>query len=272
MNVMEASVKSKQEAKSEIKLRQLSGFFGAEVSGISLTNDVSEEAVSQLWAALDQYRVLVFRNQGDVSPNQLLSFASHFGTPETKKHPTHDDAEGAIGVKVLHSNATEVGGRVLDMWHTDGSTRENTNYISFLQAIDVPDYGRDTMFADMVVAYERLSEPVKAFIDGLVAEHSWGVQNPGAPSVYHPVVLPDRRTGKKALYVNRLYTRAIQGLRNDESEALLEFLMGQARIPELQLRVSWEPGTITMWNNELTQHHLVFDRAYARTMHRVMVS
>jgi len=259
-------------ARPSIAVKQLSGVFGAQISGIDLSKDLDADALDHIYAALDQYRVLVFRDQQNVQPRHLLQFASHFGEPETAEHPQHPDYDGVVGVKVLRSDAKEVGNRFADSWHTDGATRTDTRYISVLQAIDIPEYGRDTLFADMVTAYERLSAPIKDFLETLTAEHNWGLQKPGSPSVYHPVILTCRRTGARALYVNRVYTKSIKGLRSDESDALLDFLFKQARIPELQLRVSWEPGTIVMWNNELTQHYLVFDRAYPRVMHRVMAT
>ena len=247
------------------------GTFGAEVGGIDLRQPLTDAQVAALEAALSQFRVLVFRDQHGVAPQQLLDFASRFGAPETAPHPSHPDYGGVPGVKVLHSNPASFGRR-LDSWHTDGSTRQDTRYISVLQAIDIPPFGRDTLFADMVTAYERLSAPLKAFLEGLTGIHSWGAQKPGAPSVEHPVILTDRLTGAKALYVNKIYTTGIKELWPDEAEALLAFLFAQARVPEFQLRLRWRPGTIAMWNNELTQHYLVLDKVYDRVLHRVMVS
>jgi len=255
-----------------VRVKPITGIFGAAIVGIDLSQPLGPDALTTILKALNRYRVLVFRDQNGVQPRQLLDFATCFGAPEVVEHPSHRDVDGVVGVKVLHSDAIEMAGRVTDSWHTDGATREQPRYISVLQAIDVPDFGRDTMFADMVAAFERLSEPMKAFLEGLEAEHNWGMQKPGSPSVYHPLIATDVNTGAKALYVNRTYTKSIVGLRKDESDHLLEFLVSQARQPELQIRVAWEPGTIVVWNNQLTQHYLVFDRAYPRVMHRVMVS
>ncbi|HET9629422.1 MAG TPA: TauD/TfdA family dioxygenase [Novosphingobium sp.] len=255
-----------------VAFRQLGGVFGAEVRGIDLSRPLGQSEVEAIRSGLDVYRVLVFRGQHDVAPRQLLDFAACFGEPETAEHPHHPDFEGVPGVKVLINNAADFQDRAHDTWHTDGATRDDTRYLTILQAIDVPPCGRDTLFADMVTAYDRLSETMKAILDGLVGENSWGMSKPGAPSVYHPIIFRDPRTGRKSIYANKLYTRSIQGLRNDESDLLLKFLFEQARTPEFQLRVNWEPGTIAMWNNETTQHYLVFDTAYDRVMHRVMVA
>jgi len=260
-----------QEAVANLRFRQISGTFGAEVQGIDLAAPCESRVIQELTSALSSYRVLLFRNQNGVTPEALSAFAANFGTPEAADHPTHDGYPGVPAVKVLISNSSDRRGRIVDSWHTDGATRENPEMITILQAVTVPEYGRDTAFADMVAAYEELSEPMKRFLEPLVGEHNWGAQKPGSPSVYHPLIYQDPFSPAKALYANRLYTCSIQGLRNDESEALLEFLKGQVRRPELQLRVQWEPGTIAMWNNALTQHYLVFDRLFERVMHRVMI-
>jgi len=136
----------------------------------------------------------------------------------------------------------------------------------------VPPYGRDTMFADMVSAFNRLSPPIRKLLEELTCAHSWGRQQPDAPEVFHPMVIESKRTGDKALYVNKLYTRRIEGLREDESDALIHFLLQQTKMPEVQLRVNWEPGTVAIWDNEVTQHYLVLDMAFPRVMHRVMVT
>ena len=142
---------------------------------------------------------------------------------------------------------------------------------SILQAVDVPPYGRDTVFADMEAAYEQLSKPMRELLGGLWAVHSWGPQKPDAPPVEHPVILEDAVSGRKTLYVNRAYTRSIAGLRRAESKTLLKYFFSLTHLSELQLRVSWKPGSIVMWDNEKTQHYLVRDLSYRRVMHRVML-
>ena len=114
--------------------------------------------------------------------------------------------------------------------------------------------------------------PLREFLEGLTALKSWGAANPEAEPVEHPVIMTDPDSGRKSLYVDRLYTRSIVGLREEESQALLELLYKQTHVPELQLRVSWDVGTLVIWDNEKTQHYLVRDRQFDRIMHRVMVN
>lgn len=127
------------------------------------------------------------------------------------------------------------------------------------------------MFASGEAIYARLSRTMQAFLDPLIAVHSWGSQDPDALPVEHPVVHMNPRTGRKSIYVNRMYTRSISGLTKEESDLVLAYLNQQASGPEVQARVSWKPGTVAIWDNESTLHYLVRDYEYERIMHRVMV-
>ena len=190
----------------------ITGILGATVKGVDLTRR-DNSLVGQIKDALSRYKVLVIPDQGALTPVTLLTFAEAFGTAERAPHPTWDDVPGTIGVKLLHTKDDKIGADAEDDWHTDGSTRKHPSWLSFLHAHRVPAYGRDTLFADMEAAYERLSAPLQSFLDGMTALHSWGVQKPDAPPVEHPVILTDPDTGRKTLYVSRAYTRSIVGLR-----------------------------------------------------------
>lgn len=249
----------------------INGIFGARITGVDLSQ-ADDALIAQLSELLDQYKVLEFPEPGLPTPESLGALADRFGVPETVPHPTHPDYPGTPGVKVLDATSYPTGPNVKGMWHTDGPPRKNRHWISLLQAHDVPEYGRDTVFADMEAALQRVSPPLQAFLESLTAEHSWGAQEPDAPPVEHPMILTHPRTGRKALYVNEIYTRRIVGLSRAESDQLLAMLYAHVRVPELQLRISWKPGMLAMWDNEYTQHYLVLDRPYPRIMHRAMVT
>jgi taurine dioxygenase len=232
---------------------------------------MDDQAIDTIDALIRDYKVVVFPGQGAVDPLALARFAARFGAPEIVRHPIHTDSPETPAVKVLHSDGRGYGGEIGDTWHTDGSQREQTNWLSFLQAIDVPDYGRDTLFADMEAAFDGLSEATQTFLGGLTAMHSWGADDPTKPSVEHPVIYTDPRTNRKCIYVNQQYTRKIVGMSTAESEAILKFAYSLAYKPEYHVRVSWQPGTIVIWDNQRTQHYLVQDRVHDRVMHRSMV-
>lgn len=249
-----------------MSVTRLTGTFGAQINGLDLSGDVGRYR-DDLEDLVGQHKLLVFRDQHAVDPRALVRLASLFGEPETAPHPTHRDIDGVAAVKVLTSNGTGTE----DTWHTDGSTRENTSWLTVLQAISIPECGRDTLFADAEAIYDRLSVPFRTMLEGLTAQHSWGIQKPDAPPIDHPLVTTNPRTGRKRVYVSRVYTRSILELTGPESRAMLEFLFAQATIPEVQCRVRWEPGTIVMWDNEATVHYLVQDFDFPRVLHRIMV-
>ena len=131
--------------------------------------------------------------------------------------------------------------------------------------------GGDTLFADMYLAYELLSDTMKELLDGLVAVHdgalpylgSYQVAPPDGqsyPKNEHPVITTHPETGEKILYVNSGFTSHIKGMKGWESQALLKALKDFiATTPKLTCRVQWHPNTLTFWDNRCTQHHSVWD-------------
>lgn len=263
---MEYVVDTKVDGSSSVKVIPITGTFGAYVDSYDLAQPFTDGTPKFLKGLLHEYKVLIFRDQRSVGPRDLLALGKIFGSPETE-HPTWPNVVGFPGVQQLSSNMRDA---LEDTWHTDGATRSSPKCITVLQAVDVPNYGRDTIFADMEAAFADLSRPMQQFLEGLTALHSWGVQKPDAAPVEHPVVMVDPVNGRKALYVNQLYTRSIVGLRKDESAHLLRLLYNQTHFGEHQLRVSWEPKAVVIWDNMKTQHYLVRDREYKRIMYRVL--
>ncbi len=133
---------------------------------------------------------------------------------------------------------------------------------SVLRAVEVPDRGGDTLWADMGCAYDNLPDDVRARIDAMKAIHSFvhffdsGVSNEQKadmlekyPPVEHPVVRTHPETGRKTLFVNAFFTERIVGVDDDEIESLIDRLCQQAMHPEWQVRLRWEPGTVAFWDN-----------------------
>jgi taurine dioxygenase len=252
-----------------MKIVPLTGYCGAEITEVDLRS-LSEADIVEIDQALTAFKVVAFRDQFEITPPQLIDVAAHFGEPDTAPHYKHQPVDGLAAVKRLVTDGKGFGGIVTDNWHTDRSPEQDTDFLSFLQAIDIPPCGRDTMFADMEAAYENLSAPIRNMLDGLTAIHSYP-SDPSKPPVEHPLLMVDPRTGRKTLYANKVYTRAIKGLRPDESDAVLAFLFRQAQIPEYQCRMQWRAGTIVAWDNRRTQHYIIQDKPHERVMHRVMV-
>lgn len=271
---------------SEAKISVLSGIgFGARVENVDLVH-LKEGELEAIQQALRTYKVVVIDGQDHMDAQQLLDFSENWGVAETFDHPTHYQVPNVPGVYIVQPLNKKNKGRPIQYgpgagslsgWHADGSRSKNTQVYSFLHAKDVPPQGRDTLFADMEAAYQRLSPSLREWLETLEAVHHWGDTAPPdhpvqkEPPVKHPVIMTDRNTGQKTLYVNPTYTQKIANVRKEESDWLLDFLYKTAHIPELQCRVSWKPGTLVMWDNEKVQHYAVKDQQYDRIMHRTMV-
>ncbi|CAN5626635.1 TauD/TfdA family dioxygenase [soil metagenome] len=241
--------------------------IGAEVSGVDLAADLDEAEVAELRRALVAFKVLFFRDQQLDAATQA-AFAQRFGPLEV--HPFLAGSEDTPELVRFEKDAAVAGYE--NVWHSDVSWRERPALGSVLRAIEVPRYGGDTLWADMGAAYLGLLPGVRARIDALEAVHDFTLsfgqgldadQLAAAvelhPPVVHPVVRTHPESGERILYVNRIFTSHVVGLDADEGEALLAGLFGAAEVPEYQVRLRWEPGTVAMWDNRSTQHYAASD-------------
>ena len=241
--------------------------IGAQISDIDLTEPVTPEVFAELDRALLEFKVLFFRGQSRVTGAQHRDFAGMWG--ELEVHPFLP--QGDVPEIVRFEKGAENAG-VENVWHADVTWRERPALGSVLRAVDVPEAGGDTCFADMAAAYDFLPGQVKARIEGRVAVHDFtlpfGVgMDPDKlremqqkyPAVEHPVVRTHPRTGRRTLFVNAIFTTRIVGLPEQESEELLKLLFKQATVPEYQVRFKWEPGSIAFWDNRAVQHYAVSD-------------
>ena len=226
-------------ADSNLLIKPIAGALGAEISGVDLAT-ASEAQITAVREAFNAYHVLVFREQS-LSPGQQKQFAQQFGSLET--HPYITGLEGDPEVVAIIKERDETinfGGG----WHTDMSFLPRPPLGSLLYALEVPEYGGDTLFSNQHAAYTALSKTMKTIVDELVGVHSAASQygrggdsekrNYGSMSlevsdqahqlVEHPVVRTHPESNLRALYVNRLFTESIRGMRNPESDALLMFL------------------------------------------------
>lgn len=265
---------------TRIAVRPLGVTIGAEISGVSLREPLDDETFAEIDRAHLDYKVLFFRDQ-DLTAEEQVAFARRFG--ELEEHPFLPAREGHAEIVRFAKDAETVG--VENIWHSDVSFREVPALGAVLRAREVPPVGGDTLFADMVAAYEGLDDEVKARIDGLYAVHdftqSYGramsadrlrEQQARFPAVRHPVVRTHPRTGRKILYVNAIFTSHLEGMPREESDALLEFLCRQATIPEYQCRFRWEKDSIAFWDNRAVQHYAANDYfPNRRVMERVAI-
>lgn len=259
----------------------LTPHIGAEISGVDLSQPIGEELAGELRQALLEWKVIFFRDQHDFGPGHHLGLAGVWGEPEANPFFPKGDTPG---VSRLAKDAMAIGNE--NIWHSDHSFMAAPALGSVLRAVEVPSAGGDTMWADMGVAYDNLSEGMKARIEGLTAEHDW-VPTWGSfmteeqiaglrkrlPAVQHPVVVRHPQSGRKVLYVNEPFTTRIVGLADAESQELLNELVLQARIPEFQVRFHWQPDSIAIWDNIAVQHYAINDYyPRRRVMERIAIA
>jgi taurine dioxygenase len=262
---------------TRIEVEPLTNVLGALVGGVDLREPLDAETVGELATAWNEHKVLFLRDQ-PIDRDQHKRFARYFG--EIWRHPFLKDVTGDPDFVELYSGG-DTGTRYLaSRWHTDVTFAECPPMGSILHAIEVPDYGGDTMWIDLEAAYAGLSPTMQRFAGELVALHNAPRAGfvPGDTSGefitnHHPVVRTHPVTGRKALFVNPGFTRSIDGLRRRESDALLGFFHDHCQRPEYQVRFHWEPHTIGMWDNRCTQHRVVADNPDAlRRMERITLA
>jgi len=248
----------------DLDVRRVSGALGAEVRGLDL-RAVDEARFSGLKDLLIEHLVLFFPDQ-NLSPDEHRAFALRFGLPEIHPFiPKLDEAHPEIVVLSAED------GYIADVWHTDVTFDASPPICSVLQSLKMPSAGGDTMWANQYLAYERLSEPMKAFVAGLTAIHT--AANYGHPerAAEHPVVRRHPVTGRPSLFVNEQFTRRIPQLSRDESEALLRLLYAHCTQQQFTCRYAWETGTIAIWDNRCTQHYAVNDYEGERVISRATI-
>ncbi len=251
-----------------IAVSSLTPHLGAEISGVDLRQPLSDEQFSEIYRAWLDWHVLVFRDQ-DLDRDQHKAFARKFGSLHV--HPMQHSYGGdpeVLRVKTSKDSAYTAG----NGWHTDVTCDPIPPMASALLIKETPaNGGGDTMFANMYLAYELLSDIMKGLLSDLVAVHDGAIPYlgnyrvaPPTDSEYprneHPVVVTHPETGRKVLYVNSGFTSHIKGMRAWESRALLDALLNHiATTARLTCRVEWQPNTLTLWDNRCTQHHAVWD-------------
>lgn len=248
-----------------IDVRRLSGSLGAEVRGIVLAGATADDA-ARIHELLLEHMVLFFPEQ-HLTADEHIAFGRHFG--ELESHPNLDLARERP--EFFELRATDGAGGIADEWHSDISCAERPSKVSILQAKVVPEVGGDTMWTNTCRAYEELSPPLRDLCDGLTAYHDASPHlSPGKGHI-HPVVRVHPETGRRALFVNEHFTRRIVELSDTESTALLALLTRWVQQPRFTVRYRWTAGTVAMWDNRCTQHHVLNDFEGERVIQRVTV-
>lgn len=270
-----------------LTIRKTAGALGAELSGLDLSGPLTDAQIAEIRQAFVEHQVIFFRDQ-TLSPEQQLTFGRRFGPLNI--HPYVAGMAGYPEVMEVikePEDRTNFGGG----WHSDMSFLERPAIASILHAVEIPDWGGDTLFASQAAAYEALSPGLKAVLDGLNGVHSAGreysanghsaqkrssmvvAEAEGVTGEFiHPVVLTHPETGRKALYVNPAFTVRFDGWSKRESKPLLDFLFEHSRYEAFTTRFTWSPGAVAMWDNRSVWHFALNDYpGQRRHMRRVTI-
>ena len=271
MNVNVTPGQAKTAAAAPFQVRRLGASLGAEILGVDLKAPMDDDAFAAFEAALVEHKVLAVRDQF-LTTEQHVAFSRRFG--ELEVHPMRP--QGQFPEILVLDNHKDNPVLSTDVWHSDTTFRKTPTKYTILRCEIMPEFGGDTLWANMEAAYDGLSDTFRTMISGLRAVHDF--QNFRVlfknteedriklhrmedmfPNPSHPVVRTHPVTGRKSIYVNPQFTLRIEGLEPAESRAILDVLFAQARVPEYQFRIRWTPGTIVFWDNRSTQHYAAND-------------
>ena len=261
-------------------VKRVTGTLGAEIHDFDIATNTDESVYEWLADQLVEHKVLFFRNQ-NLSSDQHIAFGERFGTV-LDVHPWSPSKEGYRKIMVLRGAAPR--------WHSDESWRDVTPLGSILYCRTAPEFGGDTVFADMESLYADLSDKMKSKLGSLHAVHDHMVHRRGMerrgvpkerieqyreewPEVVHPIVRTHPVSGRKSLYVNCDFTSRVQGMTDEESSELLHSLYRLADTPSYQCRFRWQANSIAFWDNRSVQHCGVPDFGeQTRHMERVTIA
>jgi taurine dioxygenase len=252
-----------------VTLRPLSGTLGAQVTGIDVRH-VDDTAVGELRDLLAQHHLLLFREQ-DVTPREHADFAACFGPLHV--HPRLKAIEEAPELIEVYDPKNPIA----TTWHQDQTFLPCPPSSTMLVARVLPESGGDTMFANQHAAFDALSPAMQAIVTSLSAVHRRVARDAEGRVVehdeaIHPVAPRHPVTGRRALFVNRDYTVAIDGFTPSESESLLTFLFGHSARPEFTCRHRWDMGDVVLWDNRSLLHCVVGDATGPRLLHKATMS
>jgi alpha-ketoglutarate-dependent taurine dioxygenase len=270
---------------AHIEVQPINGAVGAEIRGVDLTRPMPEETWREIERAFAENLVIYLRRQKGLTREQHMDFARRFGT--LQKIPHIFSVDGYPDVQIVERLPDDKRMVVGEGFHNDSTFMKTPPTSVTMHAIDVPDYGGDTAFANLYLAYESLSPAMQDFCESLVGVNSAKAlfgsgadqkrvmmkemhTDEGDAEVEHPIVCVHPRTGLKHLFLNLVYTRRLKGFSEKESRLILDFLHQHIASMAFTGRVRWENGTVLVWDNWAAHHSAIADyQGKYRYMERV---
>ena len=281
-----------EEEYAHIIVKPLAGAVGAEVDGANL-RDLADSAFDEIYAAWLRHHVVVLHDQ-HITPEQQLEFARRFGDIHHHPYMKGLDAYPEI-FEILKEPGDDY--TVGSAWHTDQMFSPQPAKATLLLAKETPNAGGDTLFANMHLAYDTLSDAMKDMLSDVKVfcasdhfkrtggssasrqdrlkgnkEMAAKMQSTEKPQTHtaHPLVRTHPKTGRKSLYLGA-HVQTLDHFTQAEAAPLIEFLDAHSTRPEFICRVSWRPGTLVIWDNRSLQHYAIPDHNERRRMHRITI-
>ena len=240
--------------------------LGASIEGIDLTKPLSDKEVSFISNSLAEYEVIFFKNQR-IEPSEHKEFALNFGSLQT--HPAYPTVDGYPEITILENDRDNPS--KIEEWHSDMTFREIPPLGSILIGRIVPPKVGATLFGSLSKAYESLPEKMKLKLGSLSAVHSFeygfkeSLAEPGGrerlkqalidnPPVTHPGIRTHPITGRKSIFVNKLFTSHINEVNEEESKEILSFLFEHIKKDEFLMKFEWEKDFIACWDYRSILH------------------
>jgi alpha-ketoglutarate-dependent taurine dioxygenase len=268
-----------------LRIRPLTGALGAEISGVDLSQPLTEEVRAEIKRALYDHLVIYFHDQTGFTRERHLEFARMLGP--LQKIPHIFSVEGFPDVQMVRREPGETRRYVGEGFHMDSTFMPTPPTTVTMHCIEAPEVGGDTAFANLQLAYDTLSPAMQNFVGGLRAVHSAArlfgskARDPGNvmmkdmavtegdTEVTHPVVRTHPGSGRKGLFVHAAYTQRLVGFEDEESRAILQFLYNHASRMEYTCRVRWRAAMVLVWDNRCTYHSAIGDYDALRYIERV---
>lgn len=283
------------ETTESIEIRRLGKSFGAEIRGVDLgTVRHDPKTVAALESAFLEHHVVAVRDQ-KLEVDDVVAVSRCFGPlePHVLGQYHHPDTP----LVLVLSNRVDKEGRPLGLrdagsfWHSDVSFKATPAKATLLYALEVPDEGGDTLFCNMMAAYDALPDQRKRELEGAMAVHDYANRDRVAhrtgtqprldtehlqtvPPVRHPVIRTHPVSGRKAIYVNPTYTVRIEDMEPARSDAVLQEIYDHCLTERFQMRYRWQPGDVVIWDNAAVMHAATtqnLDPAKHRTLWRTII-
>jgi taurine dioxygenase len=267
-----------------ITVAPIAGALGAEIGGVSLAEGLADDVIAEIRQAWLRHLVVFFRDQ-TLEEERFLSFARRIGVLDRYPFvPGIDGHPEIIAVMKLPHEKVNFGG----IWHSDTTYLAEPPMATMLLAREIPPTGGDTLYASMYAAYEALSPAMREMLGSLRAVNSSALADVSKTredrirdadsgdevarvcEATHPVVRTHPETGRKALFVNPAHTARFEGMTEEESRPLLQFLFQHQVRPEFTCRFRWQVGSLALWDNRCALHNPVNDyHGWKRVLHRI---